>query len=232
MVVLKLEPVDSPVHHVPSLNTRPVRPALPWPSKSPTCTSTQVTRGDHVSQSLLVKDEPLDWATYHWPVCRMRPAMSILPLPMKSPTRISTHVTPVAQVVQALVVNDEPMDKLTHQIPVEGSRPAMSVLPSPLKSPVTTSVQLTAGFQVVKSELVKAVDPFDNPTYHCPVLDTRPMISLPKVATTLTLAVAEIPIVTESVTVTDCRPADLSVTVKVCIPLSAPGPVVKVYGVV
>ncbi len=40
------------------------------------------------------------------------------------------------------------------------------------------------------------------------------------------------PVVIVSVTVTDCKPADLSVTVKVCTPLSPPGPVVNVYGVV
>src|SRR6266852_1565201 len=102
MVVLKVEPVDKPVHQVPSLRTRPVRSALPSPLKSPTCTSTQVTRGDQVSHSLLVNEEPVDWATHHWPVCRTRPAMSILPSPLKSPTRTSAHVTAVDQLVHAV----------------------------------------------------------------------------------------------------------------------------------
>src|SRR5262249_17550204 len=127
----------------------------------------------------------------------------------------STQVKVVAQVVQILVVNDEPVEMPTHQFPVVGSRPAMSVMPSPLKSPVTTFCHFTAGFQVAQSELLNQDEPFDNPTNHCPVLHIRPMMAFPKVAPTVTLAVAVSEEVIMSVTVTDCRPADLRVMVNV-----------------
>ena len=82
--------------------------------------------------------------------------------------------------------------------------------------------------QVAQIELEKAVEPLDRPTCHSPVLELRPTMSLANLATTLTLAEAVIEVVTTSVTVTDCGPPDLSVTVKVWTPLSPPGPVVKV----
>ena len=59
-VVLNAEPVLNPVHQAPFESTRPVMSDLPSPLKSPTFTSTQLTRVDQVSHSLLAKDEPVD----------------------------------------------------------------------------------------------------------------------------------------------------------------------------
>src|SRR5216684_3992745 len=92
-VVAKLDPVDSPVHHDPSLNTRPVRSDLPSPLKSPTCTSTQVTVGDQLPHRLVVKDEPVDMPTHQFPVPGSRPAISVRPSPLKSPVTTFVQLT-------------------------------------------------------------------------------------------------------------------------------------------
>ena len=108
----------------------------------------------------------------------------------------------------------EPLDRPTHQFPVAGSRAAMSVLPSPSKSPVRTSAQGMLA-QLAHLALLKAVEPLDRPTHTCPEPEARPTMSLANWETTLTLADAVAELVTVSVTVTDCGPADLSVTAKV-----------------
>src|SRR6266478_6569260 len=140
--------------------------------------------------------------------------MSILPSPLKSPTFTSTQVTPVDQAVHGVVMKAEPLDRPTHQFPVAGSRAAMSVLPSPSKSPVRTSAQGMLA-QLAHWALLKAVEPLDRPTHTWPEPEARPTMSLANWETTLTLAEAVAELVTVSVTVTDCGPADLSVTVKV-----------------
>src|SRR5256886_2116250 len=79
-------PVDWPTHHWPSSAARPTMSILPSPLKSPTLTSSQVTRVLQVSQRrFLNPPEPLDWATHHWPLSKYRPAMSVKPSPLKSP---------------------------------------------------------------------------------------------------------------------------------------------------
>src|SRR5260370_19263050 len=98
--------------------TRPVMPALASPSKSPTFTSTQVTRGFQVAQREFVKEEPVDWPTHHWPDCSTRPTMSSLPSPLKSPTRMSTQLTFGFHVVPNDHVSAGPMHRPFHHRPV------------------------------------------------------------------------------------------------------------------
>src|SRR5260370_28498655 len=91
-LVVKLEPVLTPVHQLPPCKYRPVMSALPSPLKSPTLTSAQVTLGFQVSHREVVKPvDPLESPTYHCPVLRYRPTMSDLPSPLKSPTWPSTQ---------------------------------------------------------------------------------------------------------------------------------------------
>src|SRR5207253_1652849 len=87
----ELLPVLSPVHHRPVCSTRPVMSALPWPSKSPTLTSTQVTVVGQAPHTVLLKELPSELATHHLPVGCTRPAMSSFLSPVKSPTRMSTQ---------------------------------------------------------------------------------------------------------------------------------------------
>src|SRR5437899_5555621 len=94
--------------------------------------------------------------------------MSALPSPLKSPTCTSTQVAAVLQNVHSEVVKELPLDKPTHQAPVFASRAAISVSPSPLKSPVSTSTQVIVGSQVPNKLLVKALEPLERLTHHCP----------------------------------------------------------------
>src|SRR5437879_13922939 len=93
----------------------------------------------------------------------------------------------------------------------------ISVLPSPLKSPVWTSTQVTLGFQVVTRWLVKAEEPLDAATHHCPLVATRPKRPAKEVFTWV-VAWPVIELVIVSVAVTVWLPADTRVT-----------PVVKVW---
>ena len=58
--VVKLVPVDRPVHHWPYCKARPVMSAIPSWLKSATCTSTQVTPVLQVAHRELVKPAPVD----------------------------------------------------------------------------------------------------------------------------------------------------------------------------
>src|ERR1700687_985697 len=109
-LVVKVEPLEMPVHQPPVCSARPVMSDLPSPLKSPTCTSTQVTAVDQVDQRLLLKVEPLEMAAHHWPVSDTRPMMSSFPSPLKSPTLTSTQVTAGFQVVQREFVKLDPVD--------------------------------------------------------------------------------------------------------------------------
>src|SRR5438552_10077361 len=88
-------PLESATHHRPVCSTRPVMSALPWPSKSPTLTSTQVTVVGQAPHTVLLKELPSEAATHHLPVGCTRPAMSSFLSPVKSPTRMSTQLTAV-----------------------------------------------------------------------------------------------------------------------------------------
>src|SRR5216684_643124 len=81
----KEDPVDRPVHHLPSSCSRPMMSILPSPLKSPTRTSAQVAWGFHWVQKAFVKEEPVDKATHHFPSPNSRPTKSVLPSPLKSP---------------------------------------------------------------------------------------------------------------------------------------------------
>src|SRR5260370_661326 len=103
-VVVKLDPVDSPVHHWPFCKTRPVMSDRPSPLKSPTWTSTQMTVGLQVAHKVVFSDDPVDRPTHHCPLCNTRPAMSSLPSPLKSPMLMSTQVISTATVKRTLPV--------------------------------------------------------------------------------------------------------------------------------
>src|SRR5207245_2307288 len=111
-------PVETPVNHWPLSSTRPITSALPSPVRSPSCTSTQVTSGDHVAQRLVRKDVPVDRPAHHWPVSCTRPMRSALPSPFRSPTLTSTHVTSGDQTSHREVVKwPAPSDRATYHWP-------------------------------------------------------------------------------------------------------------------
>src|SRR2546430_4001328 len=67
--VMKLEPFDRAVHQLPPSLYRPVMSALPSPSKSPTCTSTQVAKVDQAAHIVVLKLEPVDMPVHQLPPC-------------------------------------------------------------------------------------------------------------------------------------------------------------------
>src|SRR5262249_7604254 len=126
----------------------------------------------------------LDWATHHWPLSLTRPAILMmgrpvraLVAPVKSPTLTSTQVTAGLHVVQRGVGKEVPVGMPNQHWPVFLRRAAKSALPLPLKSPVTTSTQVTLGLQVSHRALLKAFEPLDCATHHCPDCETRPAMS-------------------------------------------------------
>src|SRR6516225_5153741 len=106
---------------------RPTRSGRPSPLKSPTCTSTQLTAGDHMSHLLVMKADPVDCPVHHSPPCSHRPTMSALPSPLKSPTFTSTQVTFAFHIAHGLrpVVNPEPVEMPVYHWPVCSHLPVM-----------------------------------------------------------------------------------------------------------